>query len=154
MSTSSCPISLVSPPKAIRRVRFTDVLLVIIRVTPVMPSCHTGYARVILAAFALYYMPYHPRYCTLLYGASSLLDAADGYAARKLGQTSQFGAVLDMIVDRYATSARHRNRVLTFCRCTTSCLLCYLASAYPNYALLFQALISLDFSSHYMHMVR
>lgn len=60
----------------------------------------TGYLRVILAACALYYMPYHPRYCTLLYGASSLLDAADGYAARKLNQTSQFGAVLDMIVDR------------------------------------------------------
>ncbi|CAG7849601.1 CDP-diacylglycerol--inositol 3-phosphatidyltransferase; AltName: Full=Phosphatidylinositol synthase; Short=PI synthase; Short=PtdIns synthase [Serendipita indica DSM 11827] len=99
-----------------------------------------GYARVILAALALYYMPFHPRYCTLLYGASTLLDAADGYAARTLKQASQFGAVLDMIVDRQDL-------------CTTSCLLCYLASAYPNYALLFQALISLDFSSHYMHMV-
>lgn len=59
-----------------------------------------GYARVILAALALYYMPYHPWTCTLLYGTSSLLDAADGYAARALGQTSSFGAVLDMIVDR------------------------------------------------------
>ncbi|KAG8824383.1 CDP-diacylglycerol-inositol 3-phosphatidyltransferase [Serendipita sp. 401] len=96
-----------------------------------------GYARIVLAALALYYMPFHPRYCTLLYGASTLLDAADGYAARALKQASQFGAVLDMIVDR----------------CTTSCLLCYLASAYPNYALVFQGLISLDFSSHYMHMV-
>jgi len=96
-----------------------------------------GYARILLAALSLYYMPFHPYYCILAYGASSLLDAADGYAARKLGQASQFGAVLDMIVDR----------------CTTSCLLCYLASAYPNYALLFQGLISLDFSSHYMHMV-
>lgn len=46
-------------------------------------------------------MPYHPYYCTALYGASSLLDAADGYAARRLKQASQFGAVLDMIVDRY-----------------------------------------------------
>ena len=62
----------------------------------------TGYARVILAALALYYMPFHPRYCTLLYGASTLLDAADGYAARTLKQASQFGAVLDMIVDRQA----------------------------------------------------
>lgn len=56
-------------------------------------------------------MPYHPRYCTLLYGASSLLDAADGYAARKLGQASQFGAVLDMIVDRSARS--HERAFLT-----------------------------------------
>ena len=47
-------------------------------------------------------MPFHPRYCTLLYGASTLLDAADGYAARTLKQASQFGAVLDMIVDRQA----------------------------------------------------
>lgn len=34
----------------------------------------------------------------------------------------------------------------------TSCLLCFLASAYPKFALLFQFLISLDFSSHYIHM--
>lgn len=39
-------------------------------------------------------------------------------------------------------------------RCTTSCLLCYLFSAYPDYALCFQFLIALDFSSHYMHMYR
>lgn len=37
-------------------------------------------------------------------------------------------------------------------RCTTTCLLCYLASAYPAYSLIFQFLISLDISSHYMQM--
>ncbi|KAJ2936718.1 hypothetical protein H1R20_g377, partial [Candolleomyces eurysporus] len=95
-----------------------------------------GYARVILAGLALHYMSYHPKYCTLAYGISCLLDAVDGHAARALGQTSKFGAVLDMVTDR----------------CTTSCLLCYLASAYPPYAILFQFLIALDFSSHYMHM--
>jgi len=41
-----------------------------------------------------------------------------------------------------------------FKRCTTSCLLCYLSAAYPQYAILFQFLIALDFSSHYMHMYR
>ncbi|KAJ3513652.1 hypothetical protein NLJ89_g2830 [Agrocybe chaxingu] len=60
----------------------------------------------------------------------------DGQAARALGQTSKFGAILDMVTDR----------------CTTSCLLCYLSSAYPPYAVFFQFLIALDFSSHYMHM--
>ncbi|KAI6131815.1 phosphatidylinositol synthase [Pisolithus thermaeus] len=95
-----------------------------------------GYTRVILAGLSLHFMSYHPRYCTLLYGISCLLDAVDGQAARALGQTSKFGAVLDMVTDR----------------CTTSCLLCYLSSVYPNYALLFQFLIALDFSSHYMHM--
>ncbi|KAF4614545.1 hypothetical protein D9613_002986 [Agrocybe pediades] len=95
-----------------------------------------GYTRVIMAGLSLYYMSYHPKYCTLLYGISCLLDAVDGQAARALGQTSKFGAVLDMVTDR----------------CTTSCLLCYLSAAYPPYAILFQSLIALDFSSHYMHM--
>ncbi|EIM90159.1 CDP-diacylglycerol-inositol 3-phosphatidyltransferase [Stereum hirsutum FP-91666 SS1] len=95
-----------------------------------------GYTRVLLAALALHFMNYHPKYCTLAYGISCLLDAVDGQAARALGQTSKFGAVLDMVTDR----------------CTTSCLLCYLASAYPDSALLFQFLIALDFASHYMHM--
>ncbi|KIJ44018.1 hypothetical protein M422DRAFT_228628 [Sphaerobolus stellatus SS14] len=95
-----------------------------------------GYTRIILAGLSLHYMSYHPRYCTILYGVSCLLDALDGHAARALGQTSKFGAVLDMVTDR----------------CTTSCLLCFLSSAYPRYATIFQFLITLDFSSHYMHM--
>jgi len=95
-----------------------------------------GYTRILLAAMSLHYMSYHPKYCTVAYCVSQLLDAVDGHAARALGQTSKFGAVLDMVTDR----------------CTTSCLLCYLSSAYPEYALVFQFLITLDFSSHYMHM--
>ncbi|KAG8912321.1 CDP-diacylglycerol-inositol 3-phosphatidyltransferase, partial [Tulasnella sp. 417] len=95
-----------------------------------------GYGRILLAGLALNYMKSHPKVCTALYGLSCLLDAFDGMAARALGQTSKFGAVLDMVTDR----------------CTTACLLCFLSSAYPSYALLFQFLITLDFSSHYMHM--
>ncbi|KAJ7156034.1 phosphatidylinositol synthase [Mycena crocata] len=95
-----------------------------------------GYTRIILAGLSLHFMSYHPIRCTIAYCVSCLLDAVDGQAARALGQTSKFGAVLDMVTDR----------------CTTSCLLCYLSSAYPDYALFFQFLIALDFSSHYMHM--
>ncbi|PWN45960.1 CDP-diacylglycerol--inositol 3-phosphatidyltransferase [Ceraceosorus guamensis] len=95
-----------------------------------------GYARIILAALSLIYMKSNPKTCTLLYGVSCLLDAADGVAARRLGQSTKFGAVLDMVTDR----------------CTTSCLLCFLTTAYPRCAILFQALITLDFSSHYIHM--
>ena len=51
---------------------------------------------------------------------------------------SKFGAVLDMVTDRS----------------TTTCLLCFLAARFPRWLLLFQALIALDFSSHYMHMFR
>ncbi|KIP09633.1 hypothetical protein PHLGIDRAFT_18592 [Phlebiopsis gigantea 11061_1 CR5-6] len=95
-----------------------------------------GYSRIILAGVALHFMSYHPKYCTLAYGISCLLDAADGYAARALGQSSKFGAVLDMVTDR----------------CTTSSLLIYLSSVYPDYTMIFQLLITLDFFSHYMHM--
>jgi len=37
-------------------------------------------------------------------------------------------------------------------RCTTACLLCFLSSSYPEWSILFQFLITLDFSSHYIHM--
>ena len=95
-----------------------------------------GYARIILAIASLYYMPLHPRTCSLLYSISCLLDALDGLAARYFQQSTRFGAVLDMVTDR----------------CTTACLLVFLSSAWPRWALLFQGLISLDLASHYMHM--
>ncbi|KAG0328719.1 CDP-diacylglycerol-inositol 3-phosphatidyltransferase [Dissophora globulifera] len=95
-----------------------------------------GYTRIILAACSLYYMPEHPKTCMVMYSISCLLDAVDGQAARYYDQCSKFGAVLDMVTDR----------------CTTACLLCYLALKYPSYALVFQFLIALDVSSHYMHM--
>lgn len=81
-------------------------------------------------------MSYHPNYCAILYSLSCLLDALDGWAARKFNQATKFGAVLDMVTDR----------------CTTACLLVFLSAAYTNYAVLFQVLISLDLASHYMHM--
>lgn len=80
-------------------------------------------------------MPLHPRTCSLLYSVSCLLDALDGYAARRFEQSTRFGAVLDMVTDR----------------CTTSCLLVFLASAFPRWSIIFQGLISLDFASHYVH---
>ncbi|MCJ1230158.1 CDP-diacylglycerol-inositol 3-phosphatidyltransferase [Toensbergia leucococca] len=95
-----------------------------------------GYSRIFLALASLYYMPLHPRTCSILYSVSCLLDALDGVAARYFEQSTRFGAVLDMVTDR----------------CTTACLLVFLSSAWPRWALLFQALISLDLASHYMHM--
>ncbi|GAB7348799.1 hypothetical protein MBLNU459_g7519t1 [Dothideomycetes sp. NU459] len=95
-----------------------------------------GYARVFLAIISLYFMPLHPRRCSFLYSISCLLDALDGYAARRFQQSTKFGAVLDMVTDR----------------CTTTCLLVFLATAKPRWSMVFQLLISLDFTSHYMHM--
>ncbi|KAK7517499.1 CDP-alcohol phosphatidyltransferase-domain-containing protein [Phyllosticta citriasiana] len=95
-----------------------------------------GYSRIVLAIASLYYMPLHPRTCSLLYSISCLLDALDGVAARRFQQSTKFGAVLDMVTDR----------------CTTACLLVFLASAFPRWSIVFQGLISLDLASHYMHM--
>lgn len=81
-------------------------------------------------------MKQHPITCFILYSISCLLDALDGYFARSLNQATKFGAVLDMVTDR----------------CTTSCLLCFLSSAYPQFAVIGMGLISLDLASHYMHM--
>ena len=96
----------------------------------------TGYGRIVLAFASLYYMPLHPRTCSILYSISCLLDALDGYAARYFEQSTRFGAVLDMVTDR----------------CTTACLLVFLSSAWPRWAIVFQGLISLDLASHYVHM--
>ncbi|KAJ2017899.1 phosphatidylinositol synthase 1 (CDP-alcohol phosphatidyltransferase1) [Coemansia sp. S100] len=96
-----------------------------------------GYSRVLLSGVAAYSMYYeHPSVMFISYALSELLDAADGYYARKLGQCSKFGEVLDMVTDR----------------CTTTVLLTYLAHLYPSLALVFCLLISLDISSHYMQM--
>lgn len=95
-----------------------------------------GYTRIILAVVSLYFMPVHPRRCSVIYAVSCILDALDGYAARRLNQGTKFGAVLDMVTDR----------------CTTTCLLVFLATAMPRWAILFQLLISLDLASHYVHM--
>ena len=98
--------------------------------------CILGYSRIVLALASLYYMPLHPRTCSLFYSISSLLDALDGYAARYFEQSTRFGAVLDMVTDR----------------CTTTCLLVFLSSAFPRWTIIFQGLIALDLASHYIHM--
>ncbi|KAJ1964539.1 phosphatidylinositol synthase 1 (CDP-alcohol phosphatidyltransferase1) [Dipsacomyces acuminosporus] len=96
-----------------------------------------GYSRVLLTAVAVFSMyNEYPTVMFVSYAISELLDAADGYYARKLGQCSKFGEVLDMVTDR----------------CTTTVLLTYLAQLYPHFALVFCFLISLDISSHYMQM--
>jgi len=95
-----------------------------------------GYTRIILAALSFYYIQNHWMFFTC-YSVSSILDIADGHAARALKQSSRFGAILDMITDRAATS----------------CLLVNLAQFYPKYTLWFQFLIALDIMSHMAHIM-
>lgn len=95
-----------------------------------------GYTRVITAILSFFAMPNHPILTAILYTTSCLLDALDGTMARKYDQCSNLGAVLDMVTDRS----------------TTAGLLCFLSVTYPSWAVLFQTLLALDISSHYMHM--
>ncbi|KAG7810751.1 hypothetical protein KL921_002379 [Ogataea angusta] len=96
-----------------------------------------GYVRVLTLIASLFTMQNHPKFTMwVLYSTSCLLDAFDGYAARKLDQSTTFGAVLDMVTDR----------------CSTCSLIVFLTRLYPNWFILWQMLISLDLASHYLHM--
>ncbi|PAA57264.1 hypothetical protein BOX15_Mlig028156g2, partial [Macrostomum lignano] len=95
-----------------------------------------GYARILLAILACYYMPFDHVRATWAYLLSGLLDAFDGHAARLLNQSTKFGAMLDMLTDR----------------CATMCLLFVLAQFYPRYMLAFQLSAALDIASHWLHL--
>ncbi|XP_075257800.1 CDP-diacylglycerol--inositol 3-phosphatidyltransferase-like [Convolutriloba macropyga] len=95
-----------------------------------------GYVRVILLVIACYTMLSDHVTTVCCYLLSQLLDALDGHAARALGQSSKFGALLDMLSDR----------------ASTACLMMGLCVLYPNYAFLFQMSMALDIVSHWMHM--
>lgn len=95
-----------------------------------------GYSRIVLSAiaFANYTRPW---YFFTYYFIGFVLDAADGLAARKLDQASEFGSQLDMLTDR----------------CATAALLTLLGILYPNYASLAFFLVFLDGYSHWVQMV-
>src|SRR4051812_19770723 len=92
-----------------------------------------GYTRIALALFAFSVAATNPVYFYAAYFVSAWLDALDGHVARLYGQSSRFGAVLDMITDR----------------CATACLCVILSGFWPAYANAFLFLIALDFTSHY-----
>jgi len=95
-----------------------------------------GYARVVLGIGSLYFMPHNHVAAATLYILSGFLDAFDGYAARALNQSTKFGAMLDMLTDR----------------CATMCLLATLGSFYPNYLFVFQIVMVVDISCHWVHL--
>eukprot|EP01027_Heterolobosea_sp_BB2_P017366 GEZU01024611.1.p1 GENE.GEZU01024611.1~~GEZU01024611.1.p1 ORF type:complete len:216 (+),score=66.37 GEZU01024611.1:202-849(+) len=95
-----------------------------------------GYARVALALISYVIAFDSPLLFSLCYLVSFLADAVDGYAARALGQSSRFGAVLDMVTDRFGTAG----------------LVLILSHLYPKYITAFIFLNVLDFVSHWMRM--
>lgn len=93
-----------------------------------------GYLRVLLyfVAFIMHTLG-RWQFSIILYIIGFLLDELDGLAAKKLNQSTQFGAFLDMVIDRCAT--------------TGLCLI--LSQIYPKYLIVFIGLIILDISSHF-----
>ncbi len=94
-----------------------------------------GYLRVVLVVSAFCICFNHPYWFVCLYGASQLLDGLDGYVARRLQQTTMYGAMLDMVLDRVSTTA----------------LLVILAKFYPAYTRWFMVVMLLDIVSHFLH---
>eukprot|EP00537_Pseudo-nitzschia_pungens_P014737 CAMPEP_0172401486 /NCGR_PEP_ID=MMETSP1061-20121228/50434_1 /TAXON_ID=37318 /ORGANISM="Pseudo-nitzschia pungens, Strain cf. pungens" /LENGTH=220 /DNA_ID=CAMNT_0013135137 /DNA_START=84 /DNA_END=746 /DNA_ORIENTATION=- len=100
-----------------------------------------GYSRVAFTIAALFLMLAAPGYWVLaitLYISSFVGDLFDGMVARRLGQTSTFGGLLDMVTDR----------------CSTLGLLFVLAIDYEEIflRLTFLSLCLLDISSHWCQM--
>lgn len=95
-----------------------------------------GYGRVILLFVAVVTAFTHPITTLICYGLSQALDGIDGMAARKFNQSSDFGAVLDMVTDRVSDAI----------------ILAILGALYPKYAWLFFGDIALDIGSHWYQM--
>lgn len=66
------------------------------------------------------------------YGVSYILDAADGYIARKLQQESELGYILDMAVDRASTGV----------------LILRIVKFYPRFYEVLSVFLVLDIASH------
>ena len=94
-----------------------------------------GYARIVLALLSFWFMPTNYAMAAWCYIISGLLDALDGHMARLLGQSSKFGAMLDMLTDR----------------CATMCLLTTLSTFYPSFMFFFQLSMVIDISCHWLH---
>ena len=114
-----------------------------------------GYVRIIFVFISFYFMTtYHYSIASAFYYTSVILDEFDGWAARYFKQCTlsmqlsllifalllckgtHFGSVMDMLTDR----------------CAATCLIMVLGYFYPNWLLLWQILVALDISSHWMQM--
>lgn len=94
-----------------------------------------GYARIALALVSV--ATAFRSSCTfcVCYALSQILDALDGHIARALGQATQFGAVLDQVTDRLSTVN----------------IFVLNAMVWPNWYLLFLAVMLVDLGGHWVH---
>ncbi|TBR44318.1 CDP-diacylglycerol--glycerol-3-phosphate 3-phosphatidyltransferase [Marinomonas agarivorans] len=68
-----------------------------------IPNILTSIRIVMIPVLVIfYYLPWEGRYtaCAIVFALASITDWLDGYLARKLNQTSEFGAFLDPVADK------------------------------------------------------
>lgn len=58
-------------------------------------------SRIVLIPFFVLVAPDRPFLGALIFGAASITDFLDGYLARKTGQITKFGIILDPIADKF-----------------------------------------------------
>jgi len=95
-----------------------------------------GYSRVACTVLACVYAFSNWKIAFIAHAMDHVLDAVDGWAARKFNQCSRFGAVLDMITDRVSTFL----------------WMVILSHLYPDSYLMFFFFGGLDYASHWWQM--
>jgi len=95
-----------------------------------------GYFRVVTMYLSFIVCFYDPILFFIFYFLSAFSDALDGFFARMYGQSTKFGAVLDMVTDR----------------CSTTGLIMVLSRFYPDYTFFWIFAVTVDLTSHYAHM--
>ena len=58
-------------------------------------------SRIVLIPFFIIIAPDRPLLGAIIFGAASVTDFLDGYVARKTGQVTKFGVILDPIADKF-----------------------------------------------------
>ncbi|MBF0319421.1 MAG: CDP-diacylglycerol--glycerol-3-phosphate 3-phosphatidyltransferase [Nitrospirae bacterium] len=58
-------------------------------------------SRIFVIPVFIYITPAHPFWGAVVFGLASITDFLDGYLARKSGQITQFGIIMDPIADKF-----------------------------------------------------